>query len=367
MKQKKMKNELKQRKHRVIVLSFSAIVVLLILGLGLSMNRPSPTVSLSNQSIYDDFALTSTALIGQLTLNAINAERTQVADDIDKGAELALTATEIAERSVFFPLTQEALGIETNTPDPTLVAHATERAVTVEVAISQITQDAVFLTEVADGVSTFTPFDTVVEDWIVKIEEQLGFSHPELDIAVEKLLSQYQSDLKTLHFVELSPLFQSYESNNLDYIMVMLNFTSHSSYGSELLIFSVNDDFVELVFRHTGGEFVSDWTGLALADFNQNGGLNFAITYGNYGDCETSRLMVYELTADGLIDISPSIDEQWIAIYSTYNWVDYENIRAIQAYSSGGYMVKGYYPEECKPLDIGAIFKWNGDRYAKVD
>jgi len=46
-----------------------------------------------------------------------------------------------------------------------------------------------------------------------------------------------------------------------------------------------------------------------------------------------------------------------------YYWTNQD----IVARSSGGYMVKGYYPENCRPLDIEAIFRWNGERYAKVD
>ena len=107
MKRKKVKNEMKQRRHRLRVLSFGVVVILLIAGLGLSMNDTSPPVPIPNQSIYDIFALTSTALMDQVTLTAINYDMTQVADDIDKGAKLALTATalsgEIAEHSAFFP------------------------------------------------------------------------------------------------------------------------------------------------------------------------------------------------------------------------------------------------------------------------
>jgi hypothetical protein len=313
VKQKKVKNEAKQRRHRLIVSLVGVMGVLLVAGLLLSMNRSSRTALLSNQSIYDGFALTSTALIGQLTVSALNHEMTLVNDDGTR-AEIASTATELlgkmTQNAESVIMTQEALGIETNTPDPTLVMRATEIVVTANAVTHEEMQDAMLLTDVAEGVSTFTPFDKVVDDWTVKIEERLGFSHPELDAFVVKLLSQYESDLETLNLVNLSALVQGHKTTDTDYMTVMMNVTSQSSYDSELLVFEFRNELVELLFQHTTGEFLSDLSGGILSDFNQNGQLNFAVSYPNLDDCPTSWLSVLEIHEDRVHDISPPLDEQ---------------------------------------------------------
>lgn len=257
MKEKKAKKKLKRRRHRLIVLSFRKMTILLILGFVFSMYQGS---FLSRAVQPDGFALTATDLIGQLTVADVHDQMTQIAEQrgtdfpvaTQTPDDFALTATQVigqmTENAKFVIMTQEALGIETNTPDPTLVAQATEIMVTIDAVIRESTQDAMFLTDVAEGVSTFTSFDKVVEERIVKVEAQLGFTHPELALIVEKLLAQYQSDLQTLNIVKLSALAQSVIYKEIDYVTVMLNITSHTSYGSELLVFARNREGVELLF-----------------------------------------------------------------------------------------------------------------------
>ncbi len=369
MKQKKAKNEVKRRRHRLIVFSFRTMVVLLILGFILSMYQRS-LVLLAAQP--DDFALTATALFDQVTVAA--GKLTQIADQqhvevpsptrTPNEYELDVTVIlgELTKGAESLIMTQEALGIQTNTPVPKLAMTATEMV--------QRTQDAMAFATYIDEHGTFSPFDQTYDDWIETVEESLGFTHPILETVIESLRSRSLSDAMTFTSPSISTHTIWYNYNGDYYVVMLLDSRMDTYYGDyqELLIFKPDNDTVELVFRHSidSGIVLSN-KGEFLLDFNHNGRLNFAITYANYGDCPTSRLMVLELTADGVKDISPPIEEQWIAIYSSYNFLDYEDSQAINVHSSGGYLLKGDYPEDCKPLDIDAIFAWNGERYALID
>lgn len=107
-------------------------------------------------------------------------------------------------------------------------------------------------------------------------------------------------------------------------------------------------------------------SGLILADFNHNGLLNFAITYANYEDCPTSRLIVLEITADGFKDISPPLEEQRTYVHNSYTLLPADDTQTFVIRSAPEHPIKGY-PDDCESLDFYATFSWDGERYSRID
>lgn len=338
MKQKKAKNEMIQRRHRLVVVSFSAVVVLLSIGLGLAMYRPS-VVRVQGQP--DAFALTATALIGKITQDA---------------------------QSVI--MTQEAQGMVTVTSSPSgyrPIGSPDAFQLTMTKLIGEVTQQAVYLTDVANGDVTLVPFDDVVKKWIIEVEEEVGFSHPELETIVEELLLKYKQDLTTVQFAQIYTNIGSYDADDYSYVAVLIQSQASErkfdwdKLDEELLVFLQMDESLDLIYRRSigFGNFLS-----LLADYNNNGLVNLAIEYQANGDCRYSRVMILELSGDQVLDISPIMSEQPNGLYSFFGLVDVDDELILDVvYDSYGDATH----ETCETLEERITYQWNGERYAKID
>lgn len=331
---KKTEGNMKPRRRRIIVFMFVSFMIIWALVMYSNSLVPTPP---------NIFAQTATALIGKVT----------------KDAQSTI-------------MTEEALGIKTatKTPLPTLDGSPDAFHLTSTELVDQVTQQAIYLTDVGNGDATAVPFQDMVDQWIVNVENQVGFSHPELDQVVRELLDKYQLESDRVNFPQVVAYTETYKTGLYRYTVVTIS-TSPSKFGGyrvrdeELLIFRRKDNFEEFLIRHSLGQgyFIANG-GMYFFDINQNGLINLVIAYLSSGECPFGRVMILEFSDDSIKDISPPFSEQPNNFYSDFKLVDIDNDQIFEIKRE---IYSETIHETCEVSDEIVDFKWNGERYARVD
>lgn len=320
--------QIKKRRNRLMLALVGCIVLVVFVSLIVMMTsptvyerRPIPT----EESLPDGFQLTSTAVIEQVTETAVAREQALAATPSPDAFDL--TATELIGQFTETALAEvnATAGVATLQPTPTLL-----------------------------------PFTHLEDKWLQQLEDRFGFSHPVFEHIVQFHLDYYGDNLESANHANVYSDVYFYTSQDKEYVAVQSAKSDFSNY--HLLIFKVDGDVELLLSRPIAGIVYPLGFDSAFADFNQNGFINFA--YSVYDNCPSSNLVILEFEDDKISDISP-ITEECDEIIRGYVLFDLDDNGLLDFVGMSDW--DRYYRHDLQVLDEDVIYKWNGERYAKVD
>lgn len=318
----------------------------------------------------DDFQYTATALIGQLTEDALIIHVTQVA----KG-RMTNTPSPTPVFDEFYLTAKAFLGqgtVDAIAFQMTANSEPDDFSYTATALIGQLTQDVMMMTDVALGITTLTPtmtprpMEEIKSQWLNQLENEVGFSHPEFDRAIDELTSRFADDLLFLNRQELLIQVHRYSDDIGSLVAVMLSFPLQDE---KWFVFDITDDEPILLKQDTLA--VGYWVlvdGSPFADYNLNGYVDFVfVEDAMRDDCLISKLNVLEFRPDGLVDISPELDEQPNMNHSDFVAMPHDKGDSLVIVDLRSQVFLKSVSEICPASQQDVIYKWNGERFAPVE
>lgn len=238
--------------------------------------------------------------------------------------------------------------------------------------VGQVTETALAEVNATAGIATLQPTPTLLpfthleEKWRQELEEWHGFAQPVFQDIIQFNLDFYDDNLDAANHARVASHFAFYDSDPGNYIAVEIH-TSPEYESIYLLLYYIEDSTVErlLTQKISVGYTISPFAEnhRTFRDYNGNGLVNIA--YVDYEQCEVAKLMILELSADEIIDISPLSIDACPDVDMAYRQVNIDDDAHLEFV--GFTDLERFYSYDFELAGGDVVYKWNGERYAKVD
>lgn len=331
---------------------------------------------ITRQPPPDNFQLTATALIGQLTEDARLAQNftpTSVLDYSAKATAIIVQQTHEVEEGVKTKPNQNAFSLTATA----LIGQLTRDALIIEgIELGIITLEP---TRTPAPTATFVPYDVQKVNWVNHIEQNLGFSHPIIEDVITELMSQDKQGVQNKDFGLSFTIPHKFEPIDYDAVLIQAINRENLQIQGRLLVFYKTEDSIELIYDRDVGEsefLLFGHEGVKsyfreFSDINNNGLKDLVFAHSNGTQCPKSRLGILEFDGDEIRDISP-LDNEFFDGDSHFEFVptDFNDDGTYEIIYRFPHIYKGDVANQTAPCKISnEVFRyeWNGERYTLVD